>query len=228
MARKRKSAERPSVDVNGLVEDPTDVAALMKCRDEARANKNWAVADAIRDHLQNLGYGVQDVSGAKQASELVKDASKRLKKQRKKERRAAAAAQRLEEERKERQVVEMRRKLEKAKEDAPAAGSKPRKLARGVTITDLVIGQGKELSKGRSAKVSYRGTLDDGTVFDQSSKFTFQLGVGEVIKGWDIGMVGMKKGGKRKIVCPPGAAYGKRKIPGIPPNSTLTFVVTAL
>ena len=84
--------------------------------------------------------------------------------------------------------------------------------------------------KGKSVTVHYRGTLADGTEFDSSRKhgepFTFRLGAGEVIPGWDEGVQGMKVGGKRKLVVPPGMGYGSQGVPGaIPPNATLTFEV---
>ena len=74
------------------------------------------------------------------------------------------------------------------------------------------------------------GTLLDGKEFDSSRKrgqpFVFTLGQGQVIRGWDQGVVGMKVGGKRKLVIPPALAYGDRGMPPtIPPNSTLTFEV---
>ena len=75
--------------------------------------------------------------------------------------------------------------------------------------------------------MKYRGTLEDGTEFDAASKFEFTLGVGEVIKGWDKGIEGMRVGGKRKLTIPPKLGYGKRgSPPEIPPSATLLFDVT--
>ena len=100
-------------------------------------------------------------------------------------------------------------------------------------IEDLVVGKGKEAKSGDKVKVHYVGTLADGKEFDSSKKhgkpFEFQLGKGNVIKGWDQGVVGMKVGGKRKLTIPPSLAYGARGVPGaIPPNATLTFEVELL
>ena len=87
---------------------------------------------------------------------------------------------------------------------------------------------------GKSVTVTYTGTLADGTIFDSTDKdggkpFTFNLGAGQVIKGWDMGVVGMKVGGTRKLVIPPDLAYGSQGAGStIPPNATLTFVVTLL
>ncbi len=95
---------------------------------------------------------------------------------------------------------------------------------------DLVIGTGKEISLWNTAVVNYRGILADGVQFDSSYErgqpFSFVVGASEVIKGWDEGVLGMKIGGKRKLIIPPSLAYGNRGIPGtIPPKATLTFEV---
>ncbi|HET8574588.1 MAG TPA: FKBP-type peptidyl-prolyl cis-trans isomerase [Candidatus Paceibacterota bacterium] len=98
-------------------------------------------------------------------------------------------------------------------------------------ISDITVGTGTEAEQGDTVFVTYTGTLANGTVFDASSKhggqpFSFTLGSGQVIPGWEQGILGMKVGGKRKLVIPPSLAYGANGIPGaIPPNATLTFVV---
>lgn len=103
-------------------------------------------------------------------------------------------------------------------------------LPGGVQITDLKVGSGVEAKPGKKVQVYYEGRLKQtNKIFDsskQGSGFKFGLGRGEVIKGWDIGVVGMKVGGKRRIVCPPNVAYGQKGSPPvIPPNSTLVFDV---
>jgi FKBP-type peptidyl-prolyl cis-trans isomerase len=94
-----------------------------------------------------------------------------------------------------------------------------------------VVGKGTEAKSGDEVSAHYVGTLLDGKEFDASKKhgsepFKFTLGQGRVIKGWDHGIVGMKVGGKRKLVIPPSLAYGARGVGGtIPPNATLVFEV---
>jgi hypothetical protein len=99
-------------------------------------------------------------------------------------------------------------------------------------ITTVSPGKGPGAQNGDMLRVHYTGTLTNGTKFDSSrdrdKPFDFTLGKGMVIKGWDQGMLGMKVGEKRKLVIPPGMAYGVQGRPGIPPNSTLNFDVELL
>ncbi|TMW49655.1 hypothetical protein DOY81_005259, partial [Sarcophaga bullata] len=105
-----------------------------------------------------------------------------------------------------------------------------RVLSGGVKVVDLRVGTGPEAKPGKRTQVYYEGRLlSNNKVFDSlksGAGFKFSLGRGEVIKGWDVGVVGMKVGGKRRITCPPHMAYGSRgSPPAIPPNSTLVFEV---
>jgi len=105
------------------------------------------------------------------------------------------------------------------------------KLANGLEIQDVVIGNGAEAKKGDIVSAHYVGTLSNGQKFDSSydhgQPFSFALGGGMVIQGWDLGLVGMKVGGKRKLIIPSDLGYGNRNIGEglIPPNSTLFFDV---
>src|SRR3989344_998763 len=95
-------------------------------------------------------------------------------------------------------------------------------------IDDLVIGTGVEAKNGSTVTVHYVGTLLDGTKFDSSrdrgTPFTFTIGAGQVIAGWEQGISGMKVGGKRRLKIPPDLAYGNQAVGGvIPANSTLLF-----
>jgi len=102
----------------------------------------------------------------------------------------------------------------------------------GLKIEDLKVGDGQEAKKGDTVEVHYTGWLTDGTKFDSSvdrgQPFDFRLGAGQVIRGWDEGVEGMKVGGKRKLTIPPELGYGARGIGPIPPNSTLVFDVELL
>ena len=103
--------------------------------------------------------------------------------------------------------------------------------ASGLKISDIKVGNGSEASAGQTVSVHYRGTLENGKEFDSSygrGPFNFPLGAGQVIKGWDEGVAGMKVGGKRKLIIPPELGYGKRAIGAIPSNSTLIFEVELL
>jgi FKBP-type peptidyl-prolyl cis-trans isomerase FkpA len=100
-------------------------------------------------------------------------------------------------------------------------------------IEDLKVGTGAEAKTGKAVTVHYVGTLTTGSKFDSSRDrgegFTFSLGAGEVIQGWDKGVAGMKVGGLRKLTIPPEMGYGARGFPPvIPPNSTLVFEVELL
>jgi len=107
-------------------------------------------------------------------------------------------------------------------------------MDNGLVIEDIVVGEGVEALDHNKVVVNYTGTLEDGSIFDSSLKpgrepFTFTLGVGSVIKGWDLGVKGMKVGGKRKLTIPPDLGYGDRGAGNvIPPNTTLYFEVELL
>lgn len=98
-----------------------------------------------------------------------------------------------------------------------------------IKIEDIKVGTGVEVQSGDIVCIDYKGTLENGTEFDQSYKrsqpFVTQIGVGQVIPGWDLGIVGLKEGGKRKLTIPADLAYGSRATGTIPANSTLIFEV---
>ncbi len=102
----------------------------------------------------------------------------------------------------------------------------------GYTAAEVVAGQGKIAASGDTVTVHYIGRLTNGQVFDSSvdanTPFTFTLGRGDVIRGWDEGLIGMREGGKRTLTIAPDYAYGERGIGPIPPNSVLVFDVELL
>ena len=135
--------------------------------------------------------------------------------------------------------------LPACRRDAPAAGgggfaaelgidtTALTRTSTGLRYQDVKVGSGEEATAGRTAVVHYTGWLTDGKKFDSSrdrgEPFSFPLGAGQVIPGWDQGVAGMKVGGRRKLVIPSDLGYGAQGAPpDIPPNSTLVFDVELL
>ena len=115
-----------------------------------------------------------------------------------------------------------------------AGCSKDKEAMNGeLIIEDLKVGEGSEVVKYNIVTVNYTGWLTDGTKFDSSlnpgrSPFRFTVGGGQLIKGWDEGLIGMKAGGKRKLTIPPSMGYGNQDMGVIPSNSTLIFEIDLL
>ncbi|WP_347710783.1 FKBP-type peptidyl-prolyl cis-trans isomerase [Geotalea sp. SG265] len=127
----------------------------------------------------------------------------------------------------------MREKEKKAFDEKQKAGGKRVKTRSGLIYQDLVVGKGASPVTGKKVRVHYTGWLKDGTKFDSSldrgEPYSFVIGKGEVIKGWDEGVKSMKVGGKRRLIIPPQLAYGKKGAGGVvPPNATLIFEVELL
>lgn len=116
--------------------------------------------------------------------------------------------------------------------DALLEGTTANGTVTKLIIDDVVIGSGDEVAAGNIVTVHYIGTLQNGQEFDNSYKrgvpFTFSVGDGKVIAGWEQGVVGMKKGGKRILVIPADMAYGKKGFGPIPENATIVFSVELL
>ena len=125
---------------------------------------------------------------------------------------------------------------QKAAQEEAAAAQRAQETQQKVMDSfkkeDSQVGWGAEVQKGDALTVQYTGTFDDGKKFDSSydhgTPFTFTIGEGQVIQGWDLGLIGMKEGGTRKLTVPPELGYGAQGAGGglIPPNATLHFTVT--
>ncbi|TWI57442.1 peptidylprolyl isomerase [Pseudomonas duriflava] len=116
---------------------------------------------------------------------------------------------------------------------APLIHSVDFPMSSELLVEDIQIGEGKAVVKGALITTQYKGTLEDGTVFDSSylrgKPFQCVIGTGRVIKGWDLGLMGMKVGGKRKLFVPAELAYGDRQVGAhIAPNSNLLFEIELL
>ncbi|KAI0674917.1 hypothetical protein C8Q78DRAFT_1009663 [Trametes maxima] len=122
-------------------------------------------------------------------------------------------------------------KKEKKKDEKEKPKGESKTLSGGLKVVDHKTGTGPQAKSGDTVTMRYIGKLENGKIFDQNTKgkpFKFHLGKGEVIKGWDIGIVGMQVGGERMLTIPAPMAYGKRAQGGIPANSTLIFEVKLL
>lgn len=120
-----------------------------------------------------------------------------------------------------------------AAQEAKKSDGKTVTTASGLKYVDVVVGKGASPSTGKIVKVHYTGTLENGKKFDSSvdrkEPFSFTIGVGQVIPGWDEGVMSMKVGGKRKLIIPAKLGYGAQGAGGvIPPNATLLFDVELL
>ena len=115
---------------------------------------------------------------------------------------------------------------------ATAPLGQPQTTPSGLVIIDLAEGTGPSAHSGMTARVHYTGTLESGKEFDSSrarEPFAFRMGAGQVIPGWDEGLIGMKVGGKRKLLIPPHLGYGERgSPPAIPPDAKLIFEIELL
>lgn len=118
-------------------------------------------------------------------------------------------------------------------QESPMPQSQEVTTPSGLKYTDLIVGKGESPKQGQTVVVHYTGTLTDGSKFDSSldrnKPFKFKIGMGQVIKGWDEGVMTMKVGGSRRLRIPSDLAYGDRGYPGaIPPKATLLFDVQLL
>ena len=101
----------------------------------------------------------------------------------------------------------------------------------GLKMQDILVGSGKKVVKGHNVALQYTLRLESGKVVDKTNRkrpFKFRLGVGECVKGFDIGVMGMRESGERHLIVPPELGYGSQSPPGIPPNATLYFDIKVI
>jgi FKBP-type peptidyl-prolyl cis-trans isomerase len=178
---------------------PREIQLLLKRRQAAKDTQDWAASDTVRMLLNSKGYFVSDRHGCQEVTKIAKaETAKKDKKAKKKK----------------------RRKDPSATEE---------KFPMGIKVIELKLGAGKVIKTGKLIEVTYVGRFNDskGKVFDRSTGngFQFRLGRKEVIKGWDLGLRGMRVGGKRRLIVPPAAGYGANRYENIPGGSTLCFDV---
>ena len=210
-------------------------------RNAARAKKNYAVADELRDMLTDMGVVIQDTSPTtsswtwSKAAQLEGTSSEEEEAQPEDEESESGEDDDEEEEDEDESEEEEAAPAPPTKKRAAEAPAeepfkkKRKEMRGGVVATILKPGKGAAAAPKRRVTMKYAGTLaSNGKQFD-AGKITFKLGAGEVIKGWDVGVAGMRVGGKRKLRIPPDMAYGRRGAPpDIPGNSTLLFDVELL
>ncbi|KAF9146403.1 peptidylprolyl isomerase fpr4 [Mortierella sp. GBA39] len=142
---------------------------------------------------------------------------------------AAAAVPEKKQKVTEAKAVPVKKEEPKKKEAAPKKEDNKKVLANGLIIEDVKVGTGAAAKSGKKIGMRYIGRLTTGKVFDKNTSgkpFNFNLGRGEVIKGWDLGIQGMMLGGERRLTIPPALAYGAQGAPpDIPRNATLVFEV---
>ncbi|KAF4551422.1 Nucleoplasmin-like domain-containing protein [Elsinoe fawcettii] len=214
-------------EVDSEEEEAPELVAPKKGKDAKGKNKRPA-EDEEATTLDEM------ISKAQQTNGDAKLSKKQAKKLKNNEGKAVAAEEPSSA--KSDKKVSFAEKLETGPTPSPSAGKDkasatgPR-VVQGVTIDVKKVGEGEEAKKGDRIGMRYIGKLKDGKVFDSNKKgkpFAFKLGLGEVIKGWDIGVAGIRVGGERRITVPGHLAYGSKGAPGIPPNATLTFDVKAV
>jgi FK506-binding nuclear protein len=229
------------------------VRMIMRDRENARKSNDFGKSDSLREKLKDeYGVDVLDQKGGPSGWKFVDGSTRKLKagtkvpaKAEKKRNRedaadvpSAADKKKAEKEKLKKQKVDKkdsdevdRNKAAAKKMSSPSGGASGTRTVNGVLIEDISIGKGKEAKSGNKVKMEYVGKLKNGKQFDASRgrPFQFKIGRGEVIKGWEIGIPGMKEGGVRRLVIPPEKGYGRAGAPPtIPGNATLIFEVTLL
>jgi FKBP-type peptidyl-prolyl cis-trans isomerase len=217
------------------------VRYLMNLRDKARSESDFARSDSLRMKLSKMGVEVKDQKNGPSGWKFNDGSTTKLdqgvhvpefatRKKLKASLPESVSTHQKTQQTKSKDVMEAERDrnkstLEKIQGNKSSAGTN----IQGVQVEELEVGTGALAEQGKKVRVFYVGKLKStGKVFDASTKtpFSFKLGKGEVIRGWDIGVSGMRVGGRRRLTIPPEKAYGKSGAPpAIPGNATLIFDV---
>jgi FK506-binding nuclear protein len=209
------------VEINPDELDSDDEGRFEEVVEEAQKSlKRPRDSNAMETDEANLSK-----TGKKQLKKLKAEDGKAVAVERPEEQKEKTNEAEKKEEKKEKKAKKKKDKKEQSsdeKKDTPAT----KELPSGIKIKDVKVGAGPQAKKGNTVSMRYIGKLQNGKVFDSNTKgkpFTFHLGKGEVIKGWDEGIAGMQAGGERLLTIPPNMGYGNKAIEGIPAKSTLIF-----
>ncbi|KIW40996.1 uncharacterized protein PV06_06594 [Exophiala oligosperma] len=248
-----EGADSESDDLDDL-DDPrvTEVDSEDEAAPKLVKGKNKRPAEESDDEEANLddimakSLKKDETAPAEDSKKLSKSEKKKLKKLKKNDGEAAAVEDTADSKKEangtgSEKKVQFAKNLEQGPTPAGPATTKTDKKAgnaslgvkdvQGVKVDDRKLGDGPAAKKGNRLEMRYIGKLDNGKVFDSNKAgkpFSFKLGAGEVIKGWDIGLQGIQVGGERRLVIPAHLAYGSKSLPGIPKNSKLTFDIKCL
>ncbi|KAA0168650.1 hypothetical protein FNF28_02390 [Cafeteria roenbergensis] len=225
-------ADEAEDDEDAEEEDEEDEGAAMSEEAQAVSRKRAREEAAASREREDEALLASARAAAKERVAALEPRLKETKKQRQRREkqeaaeRAVAISKRVEEaEEAATEALEVAAEAAKAKRPRKAKKQdrKEVQLARGVNGVELFEGMGAFPKQGRKVTVRYVGRLADGSQFDVNDRFSFRLGVGEVVPGFDIAVKSMRVGGKRRVVIPPEAGYGSRRSGPIPPNSHLVF-----
>lgn len=236
-----------------------EVRRIMKTREQARLSNDWGRSDALREKLQDMGVEVLDQKDGPSGWKFKDGSTKKLKAgaelpdDAKKIRNIAPSSLSSSSPKKDEEISKKKIKKEKDKKEKKSAEKDRLKATlsevlnggpevesnnntqniQGMIVTDEEVGEGRIVKGGDRVTVHYTGKLTrNDKIFDSSvgkHPFRFRLGKGDVIRGWDLGVMGMRIGGRRKLVIPATLAYGRRGAPpAIPGNATLTFDIALL
>ncbi|KAK1286340.1 Peptidyl-prolyl cis-trans isomerase FKBP53 [Acorus calamus] len=211
---------------------------MKKKKEKAMKERSSGSTDAIGDkpaeggtHVADANLPGGDLKEIETADTITDEIQQKRKKKKNKKGKVSKDVSNTET--KESDVVKVDKEIGSVKEtemEKSKVRSKARTYSNGMVIEDLLMGQpnGKRASAGSKVSVFYIGKLQNGKIFDSNigqRPFKFRLGVGQVIKGWDVGVTGMRIGDKRRLTIPPSMGYGSKSMGRIPGNSWLLFDV---